>query len=82
MIGRLGGRHVWGLWAMSVKGCYNCGKRGHLWGKCSPWILGALTVLIDGLLDGLMRKEVEDVYPRIVLQVDLRARENNSNAYA
>ena len=82
MIGRLGGRHVWGLWAMSVEGCYNCGKRGHSWGKCSPSILGALTVLIIGPPDGLLGKEVESMCPRIVLQVNLRARENNSNAYA
>ena len=45
------------------------------------------TLCIDGSDDGvvltvLMRKEVEDVYPRIVLQVDFSARENNSNAYA
>ena len=82
VIGRLGGRHVWGLWAMSVEGCFNCGERGHSWGNCSPSILGALTVLIIGPPDGLMRKEVEDWYPRIVLQVNSRARENNSNVYA
>ena len=29
-----------------------------------------------------MGKEVEDVYSRVVLQVDFRARENNSNVYA
>ena len=29
-----------------------------------------------------MGKEVEDVYPRIVLQVNSRAQENNSNVYA
>ena len=57
--------------------CYNCGKRGHSWGKCSPSILGALTVLIIGPPDGLMGKEVEDWSPRIVLQVNSRARENN-----
>ena len=67
---------------VSVEGCYNCGKRGHSWRKYSPLILCALTVLIIGPPDGLMGKEVEDVYSRVVLQVDFRARENNSNVYA
>ena len=34
------------------------------------------------ILTILMGKEVEDRYPRIVLQVNSRARENNSNVYA
>ena len=45
------------------------------------------TWCIDGsdywvVLTVLMEKEVEDVYPRTVLQVNVRARENNSYAYA
>ena len=45
------------------------------------------TWCIDGsddsvILTVLMGKEVEDRYPRIVLQVNSRARENNSNVYA
>ena len=45
------------------------------------------TWCIDGsdewvILTVLMGKEVEDRYPRIVLQVNSRTRENNSNVYA
>ena len=75
VIGQLGGRHVWGLLAMSVEGCYSCGKMGHVRGKCSTSILGALTVLIIGTPDGLLGKEVEGMCPRIVPQVtQVRAR--------
>ena len=57
-------------------------EKGVIRGGIAPLILCALTALIIGPPDGLMGKEVEDVYPRIVLQVNFGVRENNSNAYA
>ena len=81
VIGRLGGRHVWGcgqcLWRVAT-----IVEKGVIRGGIVPLD----TWCIDGsdwvILTVLMGKEVEDVYPRIVLQVNSRARGNNSNAYA
>ena len=82
MIGCFRGRHVWGGWAMSAEVAKTVEKEGSFAGELPPLIFGALTVWAIGLLDGLMGKVVEDRYPRIVLQVNSRARENNSNVYA
>ena len=81
-------------WSVGKQACLRlvgsvCGGLLQLWekGSFAGELLPLDTWCIDGSDDGviltvLMGKEVEDVYPRIVLQVNVRARENNSNVYA
>ena len=79
----VGGQACLGLVGNVCGGLLKLWKKGSFAGEMlSPSILGALTVLIIGPPDGLLGKEVEGMCPRIVLQFNLRVRENNSNAYA
>ena len=72
-----------GLVGSVCRGLLQLWKKGSFAGELLPLD----TWCIDGsddwvILTVLMGKEVEDVYPRLVLQVNFRARENNSNVYA
>ena len=81
-------------WSVGRQACLGlvdnvCEGLLQLWKKGS--FVGEMLPLDTWCIDGsddwvfltvLWGKEVEDWYPRIVLQVNLRARENNSNAYA
>ena len=81
-------------WSVGRQACLRlvgnvCGRLLQLWKKGSfvGEMLPLDTLYNDGsddwvILTVLMGKEVEDWYPRIVLQVNSRARENNSYAYA
>ena len=81
-------------WSVGRQACLGlvgnvCGGLLQLWkkGSFAGELLPLDTWCNDGsddwvILTVLMGKEVEDRYPRIVLQVNLRARENNSNVYA